>query len=322
MMHKNVAALCLAAWASLAVQAASAQVYPSKPVRAIVSSTAGGPLDVFTRLITEKMSERLKQPFVVENRVGAGGNIAAQAVAKSAPDGATVLFAVDTTLTVNPFMFAQVPFDPDRDFIPVSLLATFGQMLTLGPSVPVNTIGDLAALSKRRPLNYASSGNGMPAHLSFAYLQAVAGIQANHIPYKGNPPAVIALMSGEVDAGMFVSTSILPNARSGKLRMLAYSDSKRSLVAPEVATVAELGYPGFEAIFGYVLLVPAGTPNTIVHTLHQEAIRAVMAPDVRERLKGFDVAVVGAAPAESAAWLRAGRAKWGPLIRQLNVKAE
>ena len=322
-MHdKILVALCLASWGLALAQPVAGQSYPGKPVRAIVSSTAGGPLDIFTRLVTERMSERLKQPFVIVNSAGAGGNIAASAVAKAPADGLTVLFSLDTTFTVNPSMYSKIPFDPEKDFAPVSVLATFGQMLAVHPSLPVASVRDLATLSRERSLNYASAGSGFPSHLTFAYLQSATGIRATHIPYKGNPPMLLALLSGEVHAAMSISTTIIPQAKAGKLKMLAFSDSKRSLVAPEVPTVAESGYPGFEATFAYVLLAPAGTSESIVSTLHQEAARAVTSADVRERLAKIDVVSVGQPPARSAAWLRAARQKWGPLVQQLNIRAE
>ena len=302
--------------------AALGQDYPDKPIRVIANSTAGGPLDAFARLVTEQMAIRLRQPFVVESRPGAGGNIATAAVAKAAPDGMTILFSVDTTFTINPALYRQVPFDPERDFIAVSLLATFGQMITISPGLPVNSVRELVQYSKERKLNYGSAGNGLPSHLSFAYMQSVTGVQASHVPYKGNPPVLIALLNGEIDAAMVISTSVLQQARAGKLKMLAYSAPQRSVAAPDIPTMAEQGFPGFDATFGYLLFVPANTPDAIVKTLHDEAVRAVTAPDLRERLKTFDVAVVGLPPPESASWLRAARRKWDAVIREGNLRAE
>jgi tripartite-type tricarboxylate transporter receptor subunit TctC len=306
----------------LAVQHAAGQSYPTKPVRTLVTSTAGGPLDVFTRLVTNKMEERLKQPFVVENRGGAGGNLAVTAVLTAPPDGHTVLFSIDTTFTVNPSLFKQIPFDPDKDFIPVSVLAKFGQMLAVHPGVPVNSLKELVALSKERDLNYASAGNALPSHLSFAYLQAVTGLRANHVPFKGNPPALLSLMSGDVHAAMVISTSLLPHAKTGKVKMLAYSDSTRSEVVPGIPTVAEQGYPGFEVVFSYVLLVAAGTPQPIVDTLLAEATRAVMSPDVRDKLRAVDTVPIALKPAESAAWLRANRQKWTDVVQRMNIRVD
>ncbi len=312
------ASLCAFAWPL----AAPAQSYPSKPVRIIATSTAGGPLDLFTRLLASKLEERLKQPFVVESRGGAGGNIAVSAALSAPADGYTILSAIDTTFTVNPSLFKQIPFDPEKDFIPISVLAKFGQMLAVHPDLPVKSVRELLALSKERDLNYGSAGNGLPSHLSFAYLQAITGIRANHVPYKGNPPTLLALMSGDVHASMLISTSVLPHAKAGKVRMLAYSDSTRSEVAPEVPTVAEQGYKDFEVVFAYVLLAPAGTPRPIVDLLHAESTRAVMSPDIRDKLRGVDTVPIALSPADSAAWLRANRQKWGDVIRQMNIRVD
>ena len=294
--------------------AVHAQDYPSKPVRAIVTMQAG-PLDLFVRLITEKMALRLKQPFVIESRPGAGGNIAASAAARSDPNGLTVLFTNDTTFTVNPSLYSQLQFDPDRSFIPVSVLATFSQMIVLNPKLPAKSIGELVQASRDREITFSSSGNGTPSHLAFAYLQSVTGIRATHIPYKTNADMANAIISGDVDANMAIAMSVVPHARAGRLRAVAYSGRKRSLIAPEIPTVAELGYPGFEVEFAFALLAPAGTPENIVATLHLEASRAVTSPELAEKLKSLDLTPAALQPAESAAWLRAARAKWGRVIR-------
>jgi tripartite-type tricarboxylate transporter receptor subunit TctC len=296
-----------------------AQDYPSKPVHAIVTMQAG-PLDLFVRLITEKMASRLKQPFVVESRPGAGGNIAASAVAKADPNGLTVLFTNDSTFTVNPSLYAQTQFDPERDFIPVSVLATFSQMLVVNPKLPARSIGELVADSRKRQLNYSSSGNGTPSHLAFAYLQSVTGIQAAHIPYKTNADMSNAIISGDVDATMAIAMSVVPHARAGKVRSVAYSGRKRSFIAPEIPTMAELGYPDFEVEFAFALLVPARTPESIVATLHLEAARAATSPDLADKLKSLDLTPVALPPAESAEWLRTARRKWEDVIRRNKLR--
>lgn len=301
---------------------ALAQPYPAKPVRVMATSTAGGPLDVFTRLVASKMEERIKQPVVVESRPGAGGNIAASAVLAAPADGYTILSSIDTTFTVNPSLFKQIPFDVEKDFIPVSVLAKFGQVVAVHPDVPAKNVRELIEYSKGRQLNYSSAGNGLPSHLSFAYLQAVTGLQATHIPYKGNPPALLALMSNEVQTTMVISTSILPHARSGKVRLLAYSDSTRSEVVPDVPTVAEQGYKDFEVVFSYALLVSAKTPPAIIDFLHDEATRAIMSPDLRDKLRSVDTVPIALKPAESAAWLKNSREKWTRVIKQMNIRPD
>jgi tripartite-type tricarboxylate transporter receptor subunit TctC len=316
-----VAALAIVASIGMADHA-RAQAYPSKPIHVFVTSTAGGPLDVFTRLVTSKMEERLKQPFVVENKGGAGGNLAVTATLQAPPDGYTILFSIDTTFTVNPSLFKQIPFDPEKDFIPISVLAKFGQALGVPVDLPVKSVKELQALSLQKDLNYGSAGTGSPSHLSFAYLQAVTGIRATHVPYRGNPPALLALMSGDTQASMVISTSLLPLAKEGKVRMLAYSDSTRSEVIPDIPTVAEEGYPGFEVVFSYALLVPAGTPKSVIDILLAEATRAVMSPDVRDKLRAVDTIPIALSPADSVTWLRTNRQKWKDVITKMDIRAE
>jgi tripartite-type tricarboxylate transporter receptor subunit TctC len=304
------------------IDGANAQSYPAKPVHAIVTSTAGGPLDVFTRLITNKMEAELKQPFVVEDRAGAGGNLAVSAVKQAPPDGYTILFSIDTTFTVNPSLFAHIPFDPEKDFIPISVLAKFGQALGVPADSPAKSVSDLKAMSLQKDINYGSAGIGSPSHLSFSYLQAVTGIRATHVPYRGNPPTLLALISGETQASMVISTSLLPLAKQGKVRMLAYSDSTRSHVIPDVPTVAEQGYKDFEVVFSYVLLVPAGTPKNVTDILLSAATRAVTSPDVRDKLAAVDTVPIALSPSDSVAWLRSNRQKWTDVVTKMHIRAE
>jgi len=308
--------------ALISVPAANAQDYPTKPVRVFVTSTAGGPLDVFTRLVATKMEQELKQPFVVEDRPGAGGHLAVVAALQAPADGYTILFSIDTTFTVNPSLFKQIPFDPDKDFIPISVLAKFGQALGVQPSLPVNSVKELQALSLQRDLNYGSAGIGSPSHLSFAYLQAVTGIRATHIPYRGNPPTLLALVGGDTQASMVISTSLLPLAKDGKVKMLSYSDITRSEVIPDVPTVAEQGFKDFQVVFSYVLLVPAGTPKHVADILLSAATRAVMSPDVRDKLRAVDTVPIALSPSESVAWLRTNRQKWTDVVTKMNIRAE
>ena len=308
--------------ALISVHAANAQDYPTKPVRVFVTSTAGGPLDVFTRLITNKMEQELKQPFVVEDRPGAGGHLADGAALQAPADGHTILLSIDTTFTVNPSLFKQIPFDPDKDFIPISVLAKFGQALGVPSSLLVNTVKELQTLSLQRDLNYGSAGIGSPSHLSFAYLQAVTGIRATHIPYRGNPPTLLALVGGDTQASMVISTSLLPLAKDGKVKMLAYSDSTRSEVIPEVPTVAEQGYKDFQVVFSYVMLVRNGTSQPVIDALLSAAQSAVMSPDVRDKLKSVDTVPIALSPSNSTTWLRTNRQKWTDVVKQMNIRAE
>jgi tripartite-type tricarboxylate transporter receptor subunit TctC len=264
----------------------------------------------------------LKQPFVVENKAGAGGNIAAEQVAKTAADGYTLLYAIDTTFTVNPSIYKTLPFDPAKDFAVISVPVTYGQLLAVHPSVAANSVADLVALSKQKKLTYASGGNGTPSHLSGAYFLATAGIDMTHVPYKGTGQSVIDVIAGQVDSIFAVTTGVLPHVKAGKLRALGISSPKRSALAPDVPTIAEAGYPGFEASFAYALVAPAGTPADIVTTLKREMQRRLAVPDVQEYYRTFDYVVTGLSAAESAAWLKDNRERWAQVIRRAAIMAE
>jgi len=313
-----VAAALFAMGASALAQPAT---YPSKPVRVLVS-TVPGPLDTFARMALDKMTTSLKQPFVVENKPGAGGNIAAELVAKSAADGYTLLFAIDTTFTVNPSVYKALPFDPAKDFAVISVPVTYGQMLAVHASVPANSVADLVALSKQKKLTYASGGNGTPSHLSGAYFLATTGSDMTHVPYKGTGQSVIDVVAGQVDSIFAVTTGVLPHVKSGKLRALGISSSKRSALAPDVPTIAEAGYPGFEASFAYALMAPAGTPVDMVQTLARELQRALAQADVQEKNRIFDYTVTGLDPAQSATWLKENRERWAQVIRRAGIMME
>jgi tripartite-type tricarboxylate transporter receptor subunit TctC len=281
-----------------------------------------GPLDAFARIVCEKISSSLKQPFVVENRAGAGGNIAAEAVSKAPPDGYTLLFSIDTTFTVNPPLYKKLPFDPVKDFVTISVPVTYGQMLTVHPSVPAKSVAELLALAKTKPLTYASGGNGSPSHLSAAYFLATAGGTMTHIPYKGTGQSVIDVLGGRVDTLFAVTTGVLAQVKDGRLRALAVSTSKRSPLAPDVPTIAESGYPGFDVSFAYALMAPAGTPEEIVQLLSREMAKAMAAPDVQEKNRIADYAATNLDPKQSAAWLAESRERWTKVIQQNGISAE
>jgi tripartite-type tricarboxylate transporter receptor subunit TctC len=297
-----------------------AQTYPAKPVRVIVS-TVPGPLDTFARMVVDKMSTSLRQPFVVENKAGAGGNIAAEIVAKSPADGYTLLFSIDTTFTVNPAIYKTLPFDPDRDFAIISVPVTYGQLLAVHPSVPAKSVTELVTLAKQKKLTYASGGNGTPSHLSGAYFIATAGVDITHVPYKGTGQSVIDVVGGQVDSIFAVTTGVLPHVKSGKLRALGISSARRSDLAPEVPTIAESGYPGFEAAFAYALIAPAGTPDEIVQLLSREMLKALALPDVQEKNRTFDYVPTGLDAKRSAAWLKENRERWAQVVKRAGITA-
>ncbi len=312
-----VLALCM-----LCIQSsAMAQAYPSKPVRVIVT-TVPGPLDTFARLILEKVSTSLKQSFVIENKPGAGGNIGAEMVAKSPADGYTLLFAIDTTFTVNPAVYKTLPFDPVKDFATISVPVTYGQLLAVHPSVPANSVAELVALAKQKRMNYASGGNGSPSHLSSAYFLSTAGIDMTHIPYKGTGQSVIDVVAGQVDSIFAVVTGVLPQVKAGKLRALGISSAKRSALAPEVPTIAESGYPGFDVSFAYALMAPAGTPEEIVQALSREVKRALAQPDIIEKNRTFDYVATDLDPKQSAAWLKENRDRWTRVVKSAGITTD
>jgi tripartite-type tricarboxylate transporter receptor subunit TctC len=295
--------------------------YPNKPVRVVVS-TVPGPLDAFARIICEKLATSLKQPFVVENKAGAGGNIAAEYVKSQPADGYTLLFSIDTTFTVNPGLYKKLPFDPEKDFATISVPVTYAQMLTVNPGVPVKNVNELVALSKQKPLTYASGGNGSPSHLAGAYFLSVANTNMTHIPYKGTGQSVIDVIGGRVDTLFAVTSGVLPQVQGGKLKALAVSSPKRSQLAPDVPTIAEVGYPGFDVQFAYALMAPAGTPDEIVQLLNREVQKAMHDPDVIEKNRVADYAPTNLDPKQSAVWLRENREKWTGVIRKANITAE
>ena len=316
-MQKKI--LALFGLAALGVSCVTfAQSYPTKPVRVIVS-TVPGPLDTFARMVTEKLAASLNQPFIVENRAGAGGNIAAEQVAKAPADGYTLLFSIDTTFTVNPAIYKKLPFDPVKDFETISVPVTYGQMLAVHPSLPVNSVSELVALAKTKSLDYASGGNGSPSHLSFAYFLSTAGITMTHIPYKGTGQSIVDVMAGQVNAIFAVTTGVLPHVKSGKLKALAVSSAKRSTLAPELPSVAESGYPGFDASFAYALMAPAGTPKTITELLNAEVQKALAAPDSQEKNRVADYSSTGLNAQQSATWLQENRDRWGAVVKKAGI---
>jgi len=314
--------IALALFAAVPLLAAAQGSYPNRPVKVIVS-TVPGPLDAFARIICEKLSAALKQPFVVENKAGAGGNIAADFVKTQPADGYTLLFSIDTTFTVNPPLYKnKLSFDPAKDFAAISVPVTYGQMLTVNPGVPAKTVKELIALAKEKPLTYASGGNGSPSHLVAAYFLSTAGFEMTHIPYKGTGQSVIDVLGGRVDALFAVTNGVLPYVKDNRLRALAVSSAKRSALAPEVPTIAELGYPGFDVSFAYALMAPAGTPDDIVQLLSREVLKALAEPDVVEKNRMADYVATGLDPRQSATWLRETRERWTKVITQAGITAE
>ncbi|MCU0927277.1 MAG: tripartite tricarboxylate transporter substrate binding protein [Hydrogenophaga sp.] len=295
--------------------------WPDKPVRVILPFPPGGPSDMVIRVLNDKLLATLKQPIVVENKPGAGGNIGATLVARAAPDGYTWLWTPDSVLTVNPHVYKQPGFKAD-DFIPVSLATSFSSTLVCHPKVGVKTLQELVAKAKATKMTYASGGAGVPGHLSMELLQSMAGFDMSHIPYKGPAPAMQDVLGGQVDCGLLAGPTVLPHVSSGRLLALAVSGAKRSPVLPDVPTLDEAGVKGYEADFGLVLLAPKGTPEAIVNRFRQAFVEALKSPDVVERLKANDQVVVGSTEAEAARSLEANSKKWGDVVRRIKLTVD
>jgi tripartite-type tricarboxylate transporter receptor subunit TctC len=316
---KTVAS-ALAVIVSLSATGAMA-AWPEKPVRVIVT-TVPGPLDAFARAVLGRLQEKLKQPFIVDNKAGAGGNIGADMVAKAPADGYTLLFALDTTFTVNPSLYSQMSFDPAKDFAIVGVPVTYGQMLAVNPRVPANSLPEFVKLAKAQKLSYASGGNGSPSHLTMAAFLASAGLDMVHVPYKGTGASVVDVMGGQVESVFAVSSGIWPQAKAGKLKALAVSSDKRSVAAPEVPTVAEQGYPGFSATFAYVFAAPAGTPPEIQQVLARELAAAMQSKEVMDLDKIADYTPTNLNPQTSTAWIADTRKRWADIIVKAKIKAD
>jgi tripartite-type tricarboxylate transporter receptor subunit TctC len=313
--------LLAAALALAACGAAFAQSWPEKAVRIIVPLPPGGPSEIVLRGAIEKMQPVLKQPLVLENKPGAAGNLGASEAARAVPDGYTWLWSTDTLLTVNPHVYKQLGFKPD-DLQPVMRASAFSQTLVCNPSIGVKTVADLVKRAKEKPMSYASGGAGSPGHLSTELFKTTAGIEMAHVPYKGPAPAMQDVIGGQVECGFLAGPTVLPMVRAGRLVALAVSGAKRSPLLPEVPTVAESGFPGFDATFSLVLYAPKGTPAPVIDSMHSALAAALKQPDMVERLKLTDQEVVAASPADSAKRVAADSATWGAVAKKIGLQAD
>ena len=304
--------------------AACAQPYPVKPVRLVVTYTAGGPADIAARALAQKLAEMWGQQVVVDNRAGAGGIIGTELVAKAAPDGYTLLHGTAAGLIINPLLVKKLPYDTFRDFAPVSMVVIVPQLLVTHPALPATTLKELIALAKARPgaLNYASVGIGSPNHLGMELLKSMAGIDMVHVPYKGATPAMADLIAGQVQLAFNGMASVLPQIASGKLKAIAIGSARRSPAAPDVPTVAEAGLPGFEYVAWNGNFAPAGTPAALVNRLSADIRKALAAPDVVQRLASLGSEPGGNTPAEFAAYVKADHARWARVVQTVGLKAE
>ncbi|HEY7238436.1 MAG TPA: tripartite tricarboxylate transporter substrate binding protein [Burkholderiales bacterium] len=306
----------------LAQIAAAQSDYPSRPLRLVVTVPPGGAADFIARLVGARLAESLGQPVLVDNRAGAGGTIATEAVAKSAPDGYTLLQNSITTHGVGPHLYARLPYDPVKDFAPVSGLALLPLIMAINAELPFKTVDEVIAASKKTNLNFASSGNGGAPHMAAELFKSQTGAAMTHVPYKGSGPAVADLVGGRVQIMFDAAPSLIQHVRSGKLRVLAAASAQRNRLLPEVPTFAELGYPKVSVSLWYGLLAPAGTPRPVVDRLNRETAKALESPEVREKLLAQGAEPMPGSPEAFASFMREESAKWAPVVKQAGVKLD
>ena len=301
-----------------------AQDYPSKPILLVVPFAPGGSSDFLSRLIGAKLTEAWKQQVIVESRPGGAGNIAMEAVQRAKPDGYTLILGHVGTLAVNPAMFAKLPYDPIKGFIPVSMIATVPTLLVVNPSVPAKNFKEFVALAKSKPgtIYYGSAGNGSSGHLAMEYLKQAAQIDIVHVPYKGTGPMVTDLLGGSTQATFTGATPLIPHIKQGKLRPIAVGSATRIAALPDVPTVAESGLKGFETSQWYGIMAPAGTPDAIVRKLSAEINRILKSPEVVARLADDGSVAHGTTPEEFAAFIQLEQARWGKVVKSANIKPE
>ena len=298
------------------------QAYPSKPIHLIAPFAPGGALDLIARGVAAKLTESLGQPVVVENRAGASGAIGSEVVARSTPDGYTILLGATTTHGINPaFNPKSLPYDAVKDFTPVSLVATIPHALVVNAKSPVNSVQDLVQLGKQRSLNYGSAGNGSPHHLAAELFKSLTGIQAVHVPYKGSGPALADLMAGNLDFVSVEYTAAEPHIKSGKLKALALA-AKERVPGIDLPTVAEAGYPGFVVTSWYAIFGPAGMPKPVTEKLSAAIHKAVTETDLRDRLKGLGTTPIGSTPEELADFQRKDIALWTRVVKTAGITPE
>lgn len=313
----------VAAVFSVAAATAGAQAFPGKPIRIVIGTPAGGGSELMARYVGNAFTQAWGQPAVVDPRPGASGNIAAELVSKAAPDGYT-LYVCYGTHTVNPLLYQRVPYDPIRDFTPVTLIATQFNALVVHPSSPARSVKELVELARSRAgrMTYASSGNGSPNHLGMELFKQTAAIDLTHVPYKGVAPARIDFLGGRVDTMFDTLRTVLPFHQSGRLRVLAVASAQRSPIAPDLPTMDESGWKGIEVLTWHGLLAPAGTPARLVGQLQAEVRRAMTEPAFKDKLARDGVNVVASAPAELGAFLRSDVAKWRKVVHAANIRLD
>jgi tripartite-type tricarboxylate transporter receptor subunit TctC len=320
----TLVAAAFVAGAAFPFHAADAGTFPAKPVRLIVPFTPGGSTDILARAIGQKLTEAWGQSVVIDNRPGAGGIVGMEIVAKAAPDGYTLVMGHIGTLAANPALYKNLPYDPVRDFAPVTLVARVPNVLVVGPAVSSRNVGELLALAKSRPgkLDYGSGGNGSAAHLATEYFKLKAGIDVQHVPYKGTAPALADLLGGQIAFVITGLPPVLQHAQAGKLRILGVASAQRLKQFPDIPTIAESGVPGYEATQWYGILAPAGTPKDLVAKLNVDTVKALRDPSVAEKLAAEGADPVGSGSDEFGAFIKSEMELWGKVIRATGARAE
>ena len=304
--------------------AAPAADYPTRPVNLVVAFTPGGPSDVLARIVGKQLTEMLGQPFIIENRPGAGGNIAAEQVANAAPDGHTLLMGNNSILATNHALYNKINYDPQKDFIPISLIGTQANILVVNPSVPAHSMAELIALAKARPgyLNFASSGRGAAAHLAGELFKTAAKIDIVHVAYKGAAPALQDVIAGHAHMMFATAASVIGLIKQGKVRALAVTTPQRTVLLPDLATVDELGLKGFDATTWHGLVAPAGTRKEIIGALHHATVRALNDPGARKSLVDLGVDIVGSSPKEFEDYIKSEIPKWTAVVKASGARLE
>jgi len=316
--------LMLALAASTLATSAFAQAWPAKPIRLVVPFPPGGGTDTIAREVSQRVAAATGWTFVIDNRSGAGGNLGVDAVAKSAPDGHTLVLGQTSNLAINPTLYARMPYDPQKDLAPVVVLAQSALVMVTGMGTPHKSVADVVAAAKARPgqLNFASPGNGTVAHLTSELFQKAAGIDTQHVPYKGAAQALTDVISGNVDLYMASVPTLIGQIRNGKLRALAVTSARRVDDLPSVATINESGFKGFDAVTWFGLLAPAGTPRDVVARLNAEFNKALQNPELRRRLGDEGADAVGGTPEQFAALIRDEIPRWGRVVRESGARVD
>ena len=323
MIGRRLAAIFIVFACLVSPPPARSQPYPTRPITILIPFPAGGSADTLARLIGAKLSDSLGQAVVVENKPGAGGNLGTDAVAKAAPDGYTLLLA-PSSIAIAPSLYSKLPFDPIKDFAPVTLIGSIPMVVVVNPEFPAKTILELVALAKAKPgeITYASAGNGSTNHLAVELFKIKTGIDMLHVPYRGNPLAIVDVIAGRVPVFFDFVLTGLPHVREGKVRALATTGAHRSAVMPDVPTVMEAGVPDFEASTWFGLYAPAGTKPAVVEKLNTEILAVLAMPNIRERLTALGVDIIAAGPQALAALTKSDLEKWGPIVQKAGVKLD